>query len=265
MRIFSTCDEPDFEFSVKNFESFQFNNSCNATVCGVRNVTEFSEEILFPVYVYVIISVSFLLAFVACGVAFFVVVRYHKDFFKRRNIQVTINEYPQNTTSTVGKHHTECVAPAQRCKKSEDLHRHEMMQKNRVKMGQSISLKTLPTGEHRNIRHSYHESRVSSVADDDGKLSNAAALPSNKSSVFLQSMCSHAPKLETHKDRSVSEPKLKVCRKDLSTNETGLHTPVNPLSVSTLECHTSLTTPRFQNVHDASSSESETLTVVGRL
>lgn len=266
VRIFSTCDEPDFEFSVKNFESFKFNNSCNATVCGIINVTEFSEEILFPVYLCVIISASLLLVSVACGVTFCVVVRYGKDFFKRRNIQVSINDFPQNTTSPVGRQHDEFFAPAQSSKISEDLHLHERLRKNRANVGQSVSLKSFPTAERRNIRHSYHESRVFSVADDDRAWSNADTVPStNRSSGFLQSMCSHPPELETHKDRSISEPKLKVFRKDLSTNETGLHTPVNSLSISTLECQTSFKTPRFENVHDALSSEPETATFVQRL
>jgi hypothetical protein len=266
VRIFATCVEPDFEFSVKNLESFQSNNSCNANVCVIRNVTEFPEEILFPVYLYVIISVILLLVTVACGITFCVVVRYRKDFFKRRNIQVSVKDYPQNTTFPVGRQHNECFAPSQRSKISEDLHRHERLRKNRVKVGQSVSLKSLPTAERRSIRHSYHESRVSSVADDDRAWSNADTLPSNnRSLVFLQSMSSYPPKLETSKDRSISEPKLKVCRKDLSTNETGLYTPVNPLSISTLECQTSLKTPKFENVHDASSSEPETATFVEKL
>jgi len=266
LRIFATCDEPDFEFSVKNFESFQFNNSCNSTVCGIRNVTEFSEQILFPVYLYVIMSVSLLLVSVACGVVFCVVVRYRKDFFKRRNIQVSVNVYPQNTTSPVDRQHNECFAPAQSCKISQDLHCHGRLRKNHAKLGQSVSLKSFPTAERRNIRHSYHESRVSSDPDDDRAWPNAHTVPSdNRSSGFLQSMCSHPPKLEKSKDRSISEPKLKVSRKGLSTNETGSHTPVNSLSISTLECQTSLKPPRFENVLDASSSDPETATVEERL
>jgi len=264
--IFSTCDEPDFEFSVKNFESFQFNNSCNATVCGIRNVTEFSEQILFSLYFYVIISVSLLLVSVACGVTFCVVFRYRKDFLKQRNIQVSINDYPKNTAFPVDRQYNECFAPAQSCTVSQDLHRHERLRKNRARVGQSASLKSLPTAERRNIRHSYHESRVSSVADNDRACLNADTVPSNnRSSVYLQSTCSQPPKLETSKDRSISEPKLKVCRKDLSTTETGLHTSVNPLSISTSECQTSLKRPKFENVHNASSSEPETATFVDRL
>jgi Leucine-rich repeat (LRR) protein len=266
MRIFATCDEPDFEFSVKYFESFQFNNSCNANVCGIRNATEFSEEILFPVYLYVIISAILLLVSVACGFTFWVAVRCRKDSLKRRNIQVSINDYPQNTSSPVGIQHNECFAPPQRWKISQDLYSHERLRKNRAKVGQSVSLKSLPTAERRNIRHSYHESRVSSVADDDRAWSNADTVPSNNSSsVLLQSMCSHPQKLETSKNRSISEPKLKVFRKDLSTNETCLNTPVSPLSISTLECQTSLKTPRSENVHDASSPKPETATFVERL
>jgi len=263
--FFSTCDEPDFEFSVKNFESFQINNSCNATVCGKRNVTDFSEQILFPIYLYGIISAGLLLVSVACGITFYVVARHSKDFFKPRNIQIPINYYHQNTTSPVGRQH-ECFAPAQRSETSEDLHRQEWLRKNRVKVGKSVSLKTLPTAERRNTRHSYHEGRVSAVADDDMAWSNVDTVSSkNVSSVFLQSMCSHPPKLETRKNLSISEPKLKVCRKDISSKETGLHTSVNPLSISTLECQTSLKTPRVKNVHDASSLELETATFVERL
>jgi hypothetical protein len=264
--IFSTCDEPDFEFSVKNFESFQFNNSCNATVCGIRNVTEFSEQILFSVYLYVIIGACLLLVSVAFGITFCVVVRYRKNFLKQRNFQVSINDYSQNTASPVDRQHSDCFAPAQSCTVSQDLHRHERLRKNRARVGQSVSVKSLPTAESRNIRHSYHESHVSSVADDDRAWSNADTVTSNnRSSVYLQSMCSHPPKLETSKDRSISEPKLKVCRKDLSTNETGLLTSVNPLSISTSECQTSLKRPKFENVHDASSSEPETATFFVRL
>jgi Leucine-rich repeat (LRR) protein len=264
--IFSTCDESDFEFSVNNLESFRFNNSCNITLCDVRNVTEFSEQILFPVYLYVIVSASLLLVFTACVITFCVVVKYRKDFCKRRNIQPAVSDYPQNIISSVGTKNNEGVAPAQRHKLPEELHRHERLRKTRVKMGHSVSLKALPTVERRNIRHSYHECHVPSVADDDREWSNADTLPlNNRSSVFLQSMCSHAPKLETRKDRSTSEPKLKVCRNDLSTNETGLTAPINPLSVSTLERQTSLKVPRFENVHDVSSSESDSGTIVERL
>lgn len=263
--IFLTCDEPGSEFSVKNFESFQFNNSCNATVCGIRNVTEFSEQILFSVYFYIIISASLLLVFVAFGITCCVVVRYRKNFLKQRNFQVSIKDYFQNTVSPVDRQH-DCFAPAQRCTVSQDLHRHERLRKNRARVGQSVSVKSLPTAESRNIRHSYHESHVSSAADDDRAWSNADTVPSNnRSSVYLQSMCNHPPKLETSKDRSISEPKLKVCRKDLSINETGLHTSVNSLSISTSECQTSLKRPKIENVHDASSSEPETATFVDRL
>lgn len=264
--FFSTCDEPDFEFSVKNFESFQFKNSCNATVCGVRSVTDFSEQILFPVYLYGVISASLLLVSIACAVTFYVVARHRKDLLKRRNIQISIKDYHQNTTSPVGRQHNESFAPAQPSKISEDLHCHERLRKNRVKAGDSVSLKTLPTAERRNIRHSYHESHVSSAAEDDTAWSNAVTVTSNnRSSVFLQSMCSRPPKLGTSKDRSISEPKLKVSRKDISTKEAGLRTPVSPLSISTPECQTSLKTPRFENVHDASPLKLETVTFVDRL
>jgi Leucine-rich repeat (LRR) protein len=266
VRILSTCDEPDFEFSVKNFESLRFNNSCNTTLCDVSNVTEFSEQILFPVYLYVIISACLLLVFTACVITFCVVVRYRKDFCKRRNMQISVNDYPQNTTSSVGGQNNERFEPAQLHKLPTELHRHERLRKNRVKMGHSVSLKALPTVEYRNNRHSCHECRVPSVADGDRQWSNADTIPSNKrSSVFLQNMCSHTPKLETRKDRSISEPKLKVCRNDLTTNETDSATPINPLSVSTLESNNSLKAPRFENVHDVSSSASETGTVVERL
>jgi Leucine-rich repeat (LRR) protein len=265
MFFFSTCDEPDFEFSVKNFESFQINNSCNATVCGIRNVTDFSEQILFPMYLYGIISASLLFVSVACVVTFCVVAGYRKDFFKRRNNQISINDYHQNTASPVGRHH-ECFAPAQLSKMSEDLHRHERLRKNSVKVGKNVSRKKLPTAERGNIRHSYNEGCVSSVVDDDMEWSNADTVSSNKtSSVFLQIACSHPQKLEKSKNLSISEPKLKVCRKDISTKETGLHTPVNPLSISTLECQTSFKTPRFKNVRDASSLEHETANFVERL
>jgi Leucine-rich repeat (LRR) protein len=264
--LFATCDEPDFEFSVKNFESFQLNNSCNATVCGIRNVTEFPEQILLSVYFYVIISVSLLLVSVACGVTFYIVVRYRKDFLKQRNIQVSINHYPQNTAIPVDRQHNKYFAPAQNCTVSQDLHRHERLWKNCAEVGQSASLKSIPTAERRNIRHSYHESSMSPVADNDRAWSNADTVPSNnRSSVYLHSTCSHAPKLETSKDRSISEQKLKFCRKNLSTNETGLHTSVNPLSIFTSECQISLKRPKFENVHDASSSEPETATFVDRL
>lgn len=239
MRIFSTCNETDFEFSVKNFESFKFNNSCNATVCGIINMTEYSEQFIFPLYLYLIVSANLLLVCVACGVTFYAVGRYRKDFDKRRNIHVSVNDYPQNITSPVGRQH-ECFAPPQRSRISQDLHRHEGMRKNRTKVGQSVSLKSLPTAERRNIRHSYHESRLSSVADDDRTWSNADTVSANNGSVFLQSMCSHHAKLETIKNRSISEPKLKDGRKDLLNNETGLHTSVSPLSNSTLECQTTL-------------------------
>lgn len=263
--FFSTCVERDFEFSVKNFESFQINNSCNATVCGIRSVTDFQEQILFPVYLYGIICAGLLLVSVACGVTFCVVARHRKDFFKRRNIQMSFNGYHQNTASPVGRQ-PECFAPAQRPKISDDLHRRERLRKNSAKVRKSASLRALPTAERRSIRHSYHEGCVSSFADDDMTWSNADTVPPNKrSSVFLQSMCSHSPKLETSKNLSISEPKIKVCRKDVSTKETGLRTPVNPSSIPTLECQTSLKTPRFKNVQDTSSLELETASFVERL
>jgi Leucine-rich repeat (LRR) protein len=256
----STCDEPDFEFSVKNFESFRSNKSCNVTVCGLRNGTEISEQFLFPVYLYVIIIAIPLLVFLACGVTFFIVVRYRKDFFKRRNIQVALADYPHNITSPVDKQHMERFAPDQRWKISEDLHLHEKLREN------SVSLKAIPMAERRHIRHSYHEHSMSPAPDDDREWTNADTFPSNnRSSVYLQSMSSYDQKLETRKDRSISEPKLKVCRKDLSTNERGLHTPVNRFSISTLEYQSSLTTPRFENIHDESSSESETALASERL
>lgn len=266
VRVFSTCDESDFEFSVKNFESLAFNYSCNSTICDVRNETEFSEEILFPMYLYIIISVSLLLLLITFGTAFFLGVRYFEEFCKRRNKQVTLNDYPRSTVSYVGRQNNECVASEQGHKIKGDLHHHEKLRNNNVKIGHSVSLKALPTLKHGNIRHSYHEYRVRSVAHGDGEWSNTDTLPSgNRSSVFLQSMCNHTPKLEKRKESSSLEPKRKACRKVLSANETSSHTSINPLSVSTLDCKTSLEAPRVENVNSLSSSESETATVVERL
>jgi Leucine-rich repeat (LRR) protein len=266
VRILSTCEESDLEFSENKFESFKFNVSCNKTFCDEENVAEFPVQMLFPVYVYVIIVSAMLLFLIACGITAYVVFGHRKDFCKRRNIQVYVT--PQNTVTSMSGWHDDYTARLQRQQElQEELHRqhHETLMRNRVQRGRSASLKTLHTVERRNVRHSFHECRLPSVADDEREFSNADTLPANnRTSVFLASVTTHPIKqehLKTSKDRSVSEPKIKDCPKNLSVNETNSHTHLNPLSVSSLECQTPIEAHKFESVYEVSSSGSETVTL----
>jgi Leucine-rich repeat (LRR) protein len=266
VRILSACEELDYEFSENKFESFKFNESCNKISCDEEYVTEFPVKMLFPVYVYVIIVAVLLLLLIACGITAVVVFRRRKEFCKRRNIQVYVT-HQDTSASLSGWHHDHTARLQLRQELQKELHRqhHETFLKNRVQRGRSTSLKTLHVAEQRNVRHSYHECHLPSVADDEREFSNADTLPANsRTSVFLARQTAHPIKqerLKTSKNRSVSEPKIKDCLKNLSVNETNSHKDLNPLSVSSLECHTPTEAPKFGSVYDVSSSESETVTV----
>jgi hypothetical protein len=266
VRILSACDELDLEFSENKFEFLKFNESCNTTSCDEEYVTEFPVEMLFPVYAYVIIVAALLLLLISCGITAVVVFRRRKKFCKRRNIQVYVTH--QDTAASLSGWHNDHTAGLQlRQELQKELHRQhrETFLKNRVQGGRSISLKTLNVAEHRNVRHSYHECRLPSVADDEKEFSNADTLPANsRISVFLARETTHPitkERLKTSKNRSVSEPKIKDSLKNLSVNETNSHKDLNPLSVSSLECQTPTEAPKFGSVYDVSSSESETATV----
>lgn len=266
VRIMSACEELDFEFSENKFELFKFNKSCNKTFCDEEYVTEFPVNILFPVYVYVIIVAVLLLFLIACGITTYVVFRHRQEFCKRRNIQVYVTR--QNTATPLsGRRHDHTARLQLQQELQKELHgqHHERFLKNRVQRGRSTSLKTLHIAEHQNVRHSYHECRLPSVADDEREFSNADTLPANsRTSVFLARETTHPIKqerLKTSKRRSVSEPKIKDCLKNSSVNETNSHKDLNPLSVSSLKCQTPTEAPKFRSVYDVSSSESETVTV----
>jgi hypothetical protein len=266
IRILSACEELDFEFSENKFEFFKFNKSCNKTFCDEEYVPEFPVNMLLPVYVYIIIVAVLLLFLIACGITAYAVFRHRKEFCKRRNIEVYVTR--QNTgTSLSGWHHDNTARSQLQQELQKELHRqhHETFLKNRVRSGRSSSLKTLHIAEHKNVRHSYHECRLPSVADDEMEFSNADTLPANsRTSVFLAREATHPIKqerLKTSKNRSVSEPKIKDCPKNSTVNETNSHKDLNPLSVSSLECRTPTEAPKFGSVCDVSSSESETVTV----
>jgi Leucine-rich repeat (LRR) protein len=268
VRIVSTCEEPDFEFSAKNFESLQYNKSCNATLCGVEIETNFPEQIISSVYVYVIICVGLMLVLIACVITTCVVFRYREKFCKKRNIQVSAIECSQirNTFSAI--QHDDYIAHVQHQQElQKELHRQhqETLLRNHVQREQSQSLKALPIVKHQNIRHSCYEYHLSSFADNEREWSNADTLPSNKrSSVYLTSMSSHPIKPEpskTPRDFSASEPKLKDYPNNLSVcNETSSDIYINPLSSSSWKCETPIEEPKFESVHDLSPSGSESVT-----
>jgi hypothetical protein len=263
--ILSACEELDLEFSENKFEFFKFNKSCNKAFCDEEYVTELPVNMLFPVYVYVIIVAVLLLFLIAGGITTYVVFRHRKEFCKRRNSQVFVTH--QNTaTSLSGWHHDHTARLQLEQELQRELHRQhqETFLKNRVQRGQSTSLKTLHIAEHQNVRHSYHDSRIPSVADDEMEFSKADTLPANRTSVFLARETTHPVKqerLKTSKNHSASEPKIKDCLTNSSINETNSHKDLNPLSVSSLECQTPIEVPKFPSVLDVSSSESETVTV----
>ncbi|PNF18745.1 hypothetical protein B7P43_G05014 [Cryptotermes secundus] len=266
VRILSACEELDFEFSDNKFESFKFNKSCNKTFCDAEYVTEFPVNMLSRIYVYVVIVAALLLFLIVCGITTYVVFRHRKEFCKRRNIQVCVTH--QNTaTSLSGRHHEHTARLQLQQELQKELRRqhHDTFLKNRVQRGRSASLKTLHVAEHQNVRHSYHECRLPSVADDEREFSNADTLPANsRTSVFLAREATRPIKqerLKTSKNHSVSEPKIKDCLKNSTVNETNSHKDLNPQSVSSLECQTTTEAPKFESVYDVSSSESETVTV----
>jgi Leucine-rich repeat (LRR) protein len=261
VRIVSTCEEPDFKLSAKNFESFQHNKSCNAIMCGVKMETKFPEEIVSHVFVYVITCVGLLLVVIACAITTCVVVRYRKEFCKKRNIHMSAIECSQITNTLSGIPYEEYIVHVrhqQDLQKELCCQHQDVLLRNRVQRERSKSLKALPIVKHQNIRHSYHEYHSSSAADNEREWSNADTLPSNKrSSVYLASMSSHPIKhepLKTLRDLSDSEPKLKNCPKNVSVLNR------NPLSISSLICQTTKEDPVLESVHDVSSSGSETVT-----
>ncbi|XP_069702721.1 chondroadherin-like [Periplaneta americana] len=218
--VLSSCEEPDFEFSSKNFEFLGTNNSCNATMCDLEIETEYTERLMTPMYVYVVTCLGILLVIIACGVTSFVVLRHYKEFFKRRNIRVSAAEYSANTINYIGRppedymtHHETSQRQRQL---QEELHRQhqETLLRRRVERAMSSSARSLPRVEHKTLRHSYHESRLPSIADDEREWFNADTLPANnRTSVFLASMSSHPavrdPPSTPMEKKCLSEPKLK--------------------------------------------------------
>jgi Leucine-rich repeat (LRR) protein len=263
VRILSTCEGSDFPFSENRFESFKINESCNEKFCDGEHVAEFPEQMHFPVYMYVII---FAVLPIACGITMCIVFRHRMEFCKRRNIQVYVTREITDISLPEGRQdHTASFQRQQELQK--ELH-HQYQQtflKNRAPRGRSASLKTLHTVELRNVRHSYHECRLPSVADNEREFSNADTLPANsRTSVFLASQTTHPIKqerLKTSKGHSVSEPKIKDCLKNASDNETNSHMHLIPLSVSSLEYQTPTEARKFERVLGMSSSGSETATV----
>lgn len=266
IRVVSTCDEPYFEFSAKNFESLRHNKSCNATLCIVEIETKFQEQMISSVYLYVIICVVLVLVLIACAITTFVVFRYRKAFCEKRKTQPSAVERIQIRNIVLGTQRDDIVHVQHQQELQKQLRRQhqETFLRNRIQREQSGSLKALPILKHQNIRHSYHESHLSSVADNEREWSNADTLPSNqRSSVYLTTMSSYAIKPKTFnnsRDLSVSEPKLEYPKNSPVCNETSINVLKNPLSSSSSKCETATEKPKYESVHDVSSSGSETVT-----
>jgi Leucine-rich repeat (LRR) protein len=259
VRVLSTCEEPDFEFSVNNSDSLQFNKSCNGTFCGTEAEKVFPKLIISPVYRYTIIFIGLLLVLVACVVTVCAVFKFRKEFCKRRKDHVLAAQYCQDTLTFVGRQNYGCTVHAQYERElKEELHRQhqETLLKNRVARELNLSQKALPRIEYRNFRHSYHEGHLPTVAYYEMERSKADALPCNsRTSVFLENMSVHPIKqkcLNSSKNRSVSEPELKECPENfLFVNGTSSEVAQNT--------HTE--EPKNQSTHDlSSSSTSETVT-----
>lgn len=261
VRIVSTCEEQDFEFSAKNFESLHYNKSCNASLCGVEMEMKHPEQIISSVYVYVITCVSLLLVLIVCIITTCVVFKYHKELCKKRNIHVPAIECSQIRNVLSGIEHSDYIVHVQHQQELRKALHHQHQQtllRNHIQRERSKSLKALPIVKHQNIRHSYHECHLSSVTDNEREWSNADTLPSNKrSSIYLTSMSSHPIKPEpskTPRDVSVSAPKLKDYPKNSPVcNETSSAIYRNPLSTSSLKCEAQTEKPKFGSVHDLSS------------
>jgi hypothetical protein len=263
VRILSICEESDSSFLGNRLESIRAIESCNKKFCDGEHVAEFPVQMPFPAYMYVIIAAVIL---TACGITVCIVLRHRKQFCKLRKIQVYVTG--ENTASSQPEGRQDHAASLERQQElQKELHQQyqQTFLKNQAPRGRSKSQKTLHAVEQRNVRHSYHECRRPSVADNERDFSNADTLPaSSRASVFLASETTHRIKqehLKTSKCRSVSEPKNKDCLKTASDNGTNSHVHLNPLSVSSLECQTTREDPKFECVHDVSCSGSETVTV----
>lgn len=260
VRILSTCEEFDFEFSENIFESFKINKSCNKKFCDEEYMAQFPVQMYFPVYMYVIIVAGILAAF---GIATGVVFRHRKEFCKRRNIQVHVTR--ENTATSVSHGHEEHTARLQRRQElQKGLHHqyHQTSLKIRAQRARSASLKTLDATERRIVRHSCHECGLPAVADNEVGLSNADALrDKNSTSVFLTGDAAHPTKqerLKASKYRSVSEPRIRYSVQNAADNEANSHIHLNPLSVSSLQYHTPTEALQTECVYGISYSGFET-------
>ncbi|PSN35325.1 hypothetical protein C0J52_26084 [Blattella germanica] len=217
VRILSTCEEPGFEFTVEKLEEFRKNNTCNTTICELEVQDEFPEDLITPLYLYVIAGVGLLLVSLVCCIVIWILIRYRKEICKRRTVQVSSIGYSQNTITYLGRQQTEQLSGLdhnsfqRQLELQQELHRQhqETITRNRLHREQSTSLKTLPKREPQNIRHSYHEQRLPSFPEEDRAWFNADTLPSNnRTSVFLSSRPREQGS-NVRKARPLSEPRFK--------------------------------------------------------
>lgn len=218
--MLSTCKQPGFEISDRGFEELRKNNNCSATMCELKIDNAIPQEIFTPIYLYVTIGFGLLLVIIAICLTVWAVFRFRNEMCRKRNTQVSATEHSLNTMTYISRQHAEQLAQLhqhslqRQLDLQHDLHRRhqESLMRNHLHHENSISLKTLAERDQTNNdnRHSYHEQRFASVADDESSWFNADTLPSmNRTSVFLPNVPSPNARHSSGRDRSMSEPRFK--------------------------------------------------------
>ncbi|KAJ9575312.1 hypothetical protein L9F63_025737 [Diploptera punctata] len=211
----STCEEPRFESSVVGFEELRRNKSCNATMCELKMDIEIPEELFKPIYIYIMVGFGFLVVIAATCLTVWAVIRYRKQIC-RKNHTVVATEHSVNTMTYISRPRAEQLDQISReyvqrqLDLQHELHRRhqEALMRGRLHRQLSSSLRSLSERDstYQNIRHSYHEQRLPSVADDESAWFNADTLPSNNRTYVPSPSVRNS---DSRRDRSASEPKLK--------------------------------------------------------